>query len=370
MKVYELNEITDSRILYDKNPPKFIVYIILIVVAFITAFLIWADRSVKTYVVRSQGMVTAEVKTNIMSNVTGSINNVYIKEGKEVKSGEVLLTINPVEPNLQLDQLNAQISYDNKRIELLKRAEQNAENDTNNFDKNSSDEIEFYNRLQNGYVKKDEYKVDENSLKAQGYNDDQIKQYKDQQAVKLNELHYDTVLSFTNEKNQLESEKSKLDAQKAALEKGLKEYKITAEKDGKVHLAAALQNGMVLQQGNLLGSISNSDGGLVIQASISSQERPMVNVGEEVSLAIAGLNQAEYGTLKGKVISIDQDANVNSEKGNVYFNLKIKPKTTFLKNKKGNKVKLTLGMVAEARVKYEKITYMKYFLEQIGIKLD
>ena len=27
-------------------------------------------------------------------------------------------------------------------------------------------------------------------------------------------------------------------------------------------------------------------------------------------------------------------------------------------------------MVTETRVKYEKITYMKYFLEQIGIKFD
>ena len=54
----------------------------------------------------------------------------------------------------------------------------------------------------------------------------------------------------------------------------------------------------------------------------------------------------------------------------MYFKVKIKPDSDYLKDKKGEKVKLTLGMVTETRVKYEKITYMKYFLEQIGIELS
>jgi membrane fusion protein, peptide pheromone/bacteriocin exporter len=41
-----------------------------------------------------------------------------------------------------------------------------------------------------------------------------------------------------------------------------------------------------------------------------------------------------------------------------------------LEDSKGERVNLTIGMVTEARVKYEKITYMKYFLEQLGIKFE
>ena len=55
---------------------------------------------------------------------------------------------------------------------------------------------------------------------------------------------------------------------------------------------------------------------------------------------------------------------------NAYFKVKIKPEETYLADKRGEKVNLTVGMVTETRVKYEKITYMKYFLEQIGIKLS
>lgn len=370
LQVYNLNEITDSRVLYDKKPPRFMVYIILIVTLLIAAFLIWANKSIKTYVVKSQGMVTTESKTNIMTNITGQINSVNVAEGKTVKEGDVLLTINPTDSNLQLDQINSQIDYENKRIALLTRAEQDAAKGANSFSKNKPEELEFYNRLQDNYAKQGEYAVDEQALKAQGYTDDQIKQQKQAQATKLNELHYDTILTFTNEKSQLQTDANKLQAQKSALEKSLNSYSITAQKSGIVHLSAAITKGMVLQQGNLIGSISNSDGGLIVETALPSSERPMVKVGDEVSLAVAGLNQAEYGTVKGKVQSIDKDANVDNQKGNVYFNMKVKPEQSFLQDKKGEKVNLTLGMITETRVKYNKITYMKYFLEQIGVKFD
>lgn len=253
---------------------------------------------------------------------------------------------------------------------LLKRAENDAANDTNSFDKNKSDEVEFYNRLQDNYAKKAEYKVDEASLKAQQYTDDQIKQYKEQQQTKLNELHYDTIIGFTTERTQLELDKAKLEAQKSALEKSLDEYKITAPQSGRIHLANQIINGMVIQAGNSIASITSDTDKLVVETMLSSSERPMVHKGDEVSLAVAGLNQSEYGTVKGKITAIDQDASVDNQKGNIYFKLIVKPDKTYLTDKKGEKVNLALGMVAETRVKYDKITYMKYFLEQIGVKFN
>jgi multidrug efflux pump subunit AcrA (membrane-fusion protein) len=343
---------------------------ILIVLSLIIGFLVWSDRSIKTYVVTAQGMVTTENKTDIMDNITGEISSANVEEGKQVKIGDVLFTIDPSDSNLQLQQANGQLEYDNRRIALLTRAEQDAAKGTNSFNKNNPDELEFYNRLQDNYAKAGEYTVDEASLKAQGYTDDQINQQKQAAATKLNELHYDTILTFTTEKNEDEADKSKLEAQIAALNSSLSEYKITAQNSGTVHLLSPLTKGMVLQQGNSVGSISDTKNGLIVQATIQASDRPMVSVGDEVSLAVSGLNQEEYGTVKGKVMSIDEDANIDSQKGNVYFNVKVKPEQTFLKDKKGEKVNLTVGMVTETRVKYDKITYMKYFLEQIGVKFD
>jgi len=54
----------------------------------------------------------------------------------------------------------------------------------------------------------------------------------------------------------------------------------------------------------------------------------------------------------------------------VYFKVKIKLDKTNLEDAKGEKVNLSIGMVTETRLKYEKITYMKYFLELIGVKFS
>lgn len=143
---------------------------------------------------------------------------------------------------------------------------------------------------------------------------------------------------------------------------------VTAKVDGVVHLNTPLTVGMVLQGGSLVGTITNSEEELIVETMLPSTDRPRIHVGDEVSLVIGGLNQAEYGTVPGQVISIDEDATIDSEKGNIYFKVRVKPDKTYLEDSKGERVNLTIGMVAETRVKYEKITYMKYFLELIGIK--
>ena len=370
MKVYSLNEITDSKLLYDKKPPKFMNYIMLVVLILIICFLVWSIKSVKTYVVKGQGIVTTENKSNVMVKVSGEVGEVYVKEGKEVKAGEKLIVFNSPEPKSQIELAVGQIQILNKRIELLKRAENEATKEINTFDKNNADELEFYNKLLSSYAKLEEYKIDEESLRKQNYKDEQILQYKEQAQIKKNQVYYDTILAFTNERKQFEIEKNKLEVQKESITNSTDEYILYASSSGKIHLSTEVKKGMVLQGGSQIGSIAKSDEELIVDVLVSSSDRPRIHENDEVSLAVEGLNQAEYGTLNGKVASIDDDATIDNEKGNVYFKVRIKPKSNYLEDKKGEKVNLTLGMVTEARVKYEKITYMKYFLEQIGIKFN
>ncbi|HCW03330.1 MAG TPA: bacteriocin ABC transporter, partial [Clostridium sp.] len=218
MAVYNLHEITDSKLMYDRKPPKFMMYIIIIVTALIGAFLVWATKSVKTYVVKGQGVVTTENKAHVMAKVSGEIKEVFVEEGKEVKEGDVLVTLNAVEANLQIEQVVSQIELLDKRIELVTRAENDAAKNANTFNKNDAEELEFYNRLSSSYLKRKDYEIDEESLKKQEYTDEQIRDYKKQSRNKLNQMHYETILEFTNEKNQLQLEKEKLETQRVALE--------------------------------------------------------------------------------------------------------------------------------------------------------
>ncbi|MGR5977471.1 HlyD family efflux transporter periplasmic adaptor subunit [Bacillus cereus] len=213
-------------------------------------------------------------------------------------------------------------------------------------------------------------KITEDSLKEQNYNEEQIQDYKNKASNKIEQAKYEVILEFTNEKKQLEIEVNKLESQKNALAKSLEEYKITATEDGKFHLSSKITMGMVLQAGAVIGSTSQRDEDLIIELNLPSAERAKVKIKDDVEMVVAGLNQSEYGIIEGRVISIAEDVTIDEKKesNNIYFKVQIKPKTQFLKNDNNNKVNLTLGMLTEVRIKYGKTTYLKYALEQIGIK--
>lgn len=348
-------------------------YIVLIVIVMLIAVITWSMYSTKTHVVKGQGIVTTQNKQFIMSPVSGAVEEIHVEEGKNVKKGDLLLSLKPVQSNLQIEQLNSQLNHLNERIELLVRAQKNISRGTNDFDKKKSSENEFYNKLNSLQVKMKEFevkKVTEDSLKEQNYNEEQIQDYKNKASNKIEQAKYEVILEFTNEKKQLEIEVNKLESQKNALAKSLEEYKIPATEDGKFHLSSKITMGMVLQAGAVIGSMSQRDEDLIIELNLPSAERAKVQIKDDVEMVVAGLNQSEYGIIEGRVISIAEDVTIDEKKesNNIYFKVQIKPKTQFLKNDNNNKVNLTLGMLTEVRIKYGKTTYLKYALEQIGIK--
>ena len=119
---------------------------------------------------------------------------------------------------------------------------------------------------------------------------------------------------------------------------------------------------MVVQRGSLIGTIANKEDEFIIETMLSSNDRPRIHNGDEISIIVGGLLQSEYGAIPGKVIAIDEDATIDNEKGNVYFKAKIKPDKTHLEDSRGEKVNLTIGIVTEIRV--------KYVLEQIRVKFN
>jgi len=219
-----------------------------------------------------------------MAKVSGEVKEVYAQEGKEVKARETLIVVNSPEHKYQIVQADGQIEILNKRIELLKKAENEATKGTNTFNKNNADELEFYNKLLSSNAKMAEYRVDDESLKKQGYKDDEIQQYKDQNKVKKDQIYYDTILAFTNERTQLDMEKDKLESQKESITSSTDEYILYASSSGKIHLNTEIKNGMVLQGGSQIGSIAITTDELIIDTLVSSIDRPRIHENDEVSL--------------------------------------------------------------------------------------
>lgn len=125
----------------------------------------------------------------------------------------------------------------------------------------------------------------------------------------------------------------------------------------------------MLQAGSLIGTISSGKADdVVIETVVSAFDRSRLSINSKVEIALAGVMQTEYGVLTGKITHIDSNS-IQTEQGEVYFKIIIKPDKTQLKNKKGNTVNLMNGMIAESRIKYNETTWLKWAIEQIGVKL-
>jgi multidrug efflux pump subunit AcrA (membrane-fusion protein) len=136
-------------------------------------------------------------------------------------------------------------------------------------------------------------------------------------------------------------------------------------------MLSAYKTGMVVQAASPIASIASEMDEYTVSAAVAAADAPLVRVGDSVDIAVSGLTQSIYGTITGKVESIDSDITMPQSTGaegssSPYFGMKILPDTDYLINKSGDKVDITNGMTVEARIKYDEVTYFDYVMEALG----
>ncbi|MDR1939608.1 MAG: HlyD family secretion protein [Clostridiales bacterium] len=368
-KIYTYSELKESKIIYDRKPPAFGVIITFMTLIFVVSVILWAGFSTKTYVVKADGLVASEGKINIMNKVSGNIDKINVYEGEHVKKGDVLIEINSFQVELQIVQIQANVDFFTTKLDIMERlivfinnyTLNNQSTTVNPFDNNNPNEMKAYSDAQTfiDYIKSQENAAKNESTEEEPreYTQEEVDglkvQFLSQQYATLDEYNVQVV---------------QYSSQLAMYKNSLAEYKVIAGQDGIVHLTAGLTIGTVLQAGILLGSISspyNAD--LFFETVVSATDRAKIATDDSVEIVLNGVMQSEYGILTGKIIEIASDS-TQTEDGAVFFRVKIKPDKTQLKDKKGNIINLTIGMLAESRIKYDETTWLKWAIEQIGVK--
>ena len=348
-----------------KKSLHFSLIFIYIVSALLIAVILWSVFSIKTYVVKASGVVSDQYKENIMNYTTGEIKKIYVKEGDKVNTGDKIIEIDSFQTDLQIKQIEELVLY--------------YQNKVNNINK----VISFVN----GFTLDDEttqinpFDVNDVSTNKEYSNCDYFvfyvnrqKEAAEEQGEVLTQDHCEQIkVQFLREAN-IYSELDNYNTNLIQQESQLKMYKdslssfiITATRDGIIHLTSGLTIGTTLSQPTLLGSIS-SDDNLIIQASFPSSDISKVKLDDEVDIALSGVNQSEFGVIKGKLIEIDNDISSDNN-GNPFYMCKVKPSSTSLNNKKDKEMNITNGMITECRIKYEDTSYFIWAIEQIGVKL-
>lgn len=156
----------------------------------------------------------------------------------------------------------------------------------------------------------------------------------------------------------------------SVLEKRDQNYEILAPKSGYIHYINPIKEGVNIQINQTLAEISElKENNYHIEALINLFDISKVKIGQDVDLSLIGVNEYKYGTLKGKIKSIENGlVTTQSQEGNSSFYkaiIEVKDKKL---EKGGDEISLLLSMPVEARIIYDKESYLDYFLEKLRFK--
>ena len=237
----------------------------------------------------------------------------------------------------------------------------------NYFDITKDSDRQYYNQYEAYMSQISQNDIDTSTYKSYGYSDAQIENELKKNSAKISELYYSTLKGIDESITQYRNEIEKLKIQNDAVSNGQSEYAVEAGTSGIVHMISEYKEGMVVQAANAVGSIANENDQYIVTAYLSVNDRPRVNIGDDVNIEVSGLAQNTYGNLKGRLVSVDNDITASQNGEQTFFRSRIEIDKPYLISSKGNKVNISNGMAAEARIIYDEMSYFDYFLESLGL---
>lgn len=369
--VKTMEELTDSRLLYDKDPPAFGYMIVVIISIFLITAVYASSKVPKYYTIQAQGMVTNQNSNYVMCAYSGEINQSNMSEGKLVEKGDTLFKIKNLEYMAQQEQLKVSKAAYEKKVKQYERLIKSMKENHNYFDETKHQDRHYYVLYEKYRSEIEQYHFDASLYKAIGYTKRQIKKEKEKIDAKKKEVYYSAVDSAEGAIEEAQLQLDLITSQLQNVYDGENMYEVKATATGILHLIGDYKDGMVVQTSTTIATITPTNTDEIIQAYVSSADMARIHIGDAVQIEIDGLAQNIYGTVSGNVIQIDSNATIKeSSQGatSQVFKVFISLDTDYLVNKMGDKVQIVNGMSGTARIQYDELTYLDYILTKAGIK--
>ena len=148
-------------------------------------------------------------------------------------------------------------------------------------------------------------------------------------------------------------------------------YEVKANNEGYVHYLSPLKQGMTIQKTQTIAEISkNEDTSMLVEAYINASDISKIEIGDSVKIAVSGVNTQKYGTLSGSLVSIDVGTIIQeTNNGNVVlYRCLVSMEESELKSSDGEVIKAIKSMPVEARIVYDKETYLDWILGMLNFK--
>ncbi len=363
--IQNLDDLQDRRIMMDRDVPPYGYAFVILVGIFMIFLLVWSTRTNRIYVSQNSGTVQASNKTYIMSSYSGAITELNVSEGSYVNEGDLIAHIKSTDLDIQQDSYQKQLDIYKKQKSQYEKLLKSIQDDKNYFSETDIDDQPYYYQYETYKSQVSQKTFDATAYQAAGYSDTQIKALMEQNQSELESLYYSTMQSISQSITSAQVNVDNLQAQLDSLNTGANDYFIYAPTSGVIHMDTPYKEGMVLSAGSPLATVASENDDLEIVAMVTVNDRPLLHVGDPCKIAITGLSEYSYGTLTGTVTAIDSDVTTSTSAS--YYKMTIKPDSTYVVSRSGDKVDLSNGMSVTARVEYDELTYFDYVMEALGV---
>jgi len=118
--ILDMNEMSDSREVYESRPHPFFVIFIYMLLFMLTVAIIWAACFKLDVVVKGTGLVSSREAASVVTNTySGAITECYITDGQTVSKGDILYEVEATDLDLQLNTYTEQQTEVGNRIEMM-----------------------------------------------------------------------------------------------------------------------------------------------------------------------------------------------------------------------------------------------------------
>lgn len=361
-------------------------WVIWVTLVAVFTLVLWASFAKIDQVTRASGSIIASDRTQEIQALEGGIiTTLTVKEGDNVKKGQLLVILEEERAKAAVDNSATKIAALQAKVSRLEAELFNRplkfSPSLNAYPEYIANQTELYNRRRQAIeqdirsleailrLAQQELNMNEPLLK---YGDvsqadvirlrRQVADIQSQIANKRNKYFEEAQNDLTKTQEELESEQEQMRDRTQVLQ----EKRLIAPTDGKVNNIKITTLGGVVKPGEVVMQILPTNSSLIVEVKVKPTDIADVSIGQKANIKLDAYDYSIYGTLDGIVTYISPDSLMQSTpRGEEpYYRVQIKIIGTEFKNSE-QKIQIKPGMTVNVDIKAKQRTVLSYLTKPI-----